>query len=740
MARIVAAFLFFAFIILGLAPQASAAELQDHLAGSLVGEGDSPGAGPDWLPPFALAAGAATNGRFSRGAGPPKKSGGLREAMAKVDLAYFAIEYLGIEISEHHMEWSRLVNKHKLLDIIAARGHGKSSFFSYAYIIWRMWREDKTRGLLVSDTAAQVAELLRIIKEGVEFTDPDGYVFRLPALIDIEELAYLVPKNYERSWTGEAIHFTNRSRVVGKTFGTRFRGKHVPWILVDDPHGDDVSYSEVAREKDWTFLKATIEPMLLNGGQLIIVGTPLHADDIHGRTKKTPGWHCAEFPAITVDKDGKEHCLWPEFRPPEYLEQRRKSMGELLFNQEYLLRPASSEASLFPKSLFYRHPQTLCTWLKLGPRAFEMQARGWTYVAGVDFALSAEAGADFTVIVVLGIDEYMNRHLVELVRVKGMAYNQQLALINLVLAPYDSMGSLARVYCESNQAQRIFGDELIRTTQLPIFKFHTTGGEKHSLERGVPSLRVLFENGKMRLPQGDAASVEAVGILLGELQSFGYVDGKLQGVGSHDDIVMALWFADLAARGGVGIRVWADAIPDGPAGDPTAPAPPAAKDHTMFEGELGKTLMIQQGYVPATCTLPVEIAGSLIWREINARRNPCWGCNADRLVCRGAPRRNEPVEVDRFLPLVEVGEPPPREPAPQPPSLRVWVDTVAACAGDEWLARLIPPERIERINGWNALASDGDRPPWVAMAMAGGKVDALYDALRALLRIGEEPD
>lgn len=61
----------------------------------------------------------------------------------------------------------------------------------------------------------------------------------------------------------------------------------------------------------------------------------------------------------------------------------------------------------------------------------------------------------------------------------------------------------------------------------------------------------------------------------------------------------------------------------------------------MFEGPIGKKMMIEQGYVPATCTLPVELAGPLIWSEVNAGRDTCAGCNDDRSKCNGRPRRGE---------------------------------------------------------------------------------------------------
>jgi len=55
----------------------------------------------------------------------------------------------------------------------------------------------------------------------------------------------------------------------------------------------------------------------------------------------------------------------------------------------------------------------------------------------------------------------------------------------------------------------------------------------------------------------------------------------------------------------------------------------------MYEGKAGKDLMIQQGYVPSTCTLPDEIAGAIIWTETNEGRSACDRCNADRSICKG---------------------------------------------------------------------------------------------------------
>ena len=59
----------------------------------------------------------------------------------------------------------------------------------------------------------------------------------------------------------------------------------------------------------------------------------------------------------------------------------------------------------------------------------------------------------------------------------------------------------------------------------------------------------------------------------------------------------------------------------------------------MFNGPIGKKMMIEQGSVPPECSLDDKIAGPLIWTEINAGRSPCWGCDGDRSTCHGKPKQ-----------------------------------------------------------------------------------------------------
>ena len=676
-------------------------------------------------------------------ASPQIQTGALRWAMAEASLAFFCQEFLDMEIGEHHLRWSKLINQHDLLDLVAARGHGKSGMLSYGYPLWRSTMRAKNRGLLISKTADQTAEFLTIIKEGKEYVDEVGWVWRLPAAIDTE-LAKFVPKDFERRWTGERIHFTNGSRIEGKTFGKRFRGRHVSWIVVDDPHGDEVMYSERQREKDKRFLSASIEPMLLpHGSQLVVAGTPLHEDDIHGANAKNPEWHVESFPAIVEAEDGTQRALWPEFRSLAWLAKRKRSMGELPFNQEYLLRPISGESSLFPRALFYRHPETLATWLRLGARAEELEVRDWRYSMGVDIATSAEAGADFFVIVVLGIDARGNRHLVEMRHLKGVPFSSQLHIIRDVAQPYHAAGKLTRINVEANSAQAAWGDELRKHTDLPIHKFVTTGQRKYHLTRGVVGLRLLLENGKLRFARGDARSVELTDTIISELKAFGWLDGKLQGIGSHDDTVMALWLAERAASASHRIdhHLLEEGHPEAQAAaHPAETIDPALASMTAEELSLpeGKVAFIRAGHVPAQCSLPDDKAGRYIHSELVAGRSPCWTCPEDRGVCGGKPRRADlavNLAIAGLRSAIEDRVQDAFEEIPAAPpgvALRRWLEIVEACDGDLHLARMVPDDVESQRAGWNAMWG-GERPPWVSAVESAGKLDMLFGVLEQLV-------
>lgn len=481
--------------------------------------------------------------------------GAAHEQLLRDSLAYWMRHAAGMEVGPHHIEWSELLVEQSHLALLAARGHGKSSFWSYAFPLWRSWREPNTLGLLVSNTEGQVSALMRLIKDGKSFIDKDGHEWRMPPAATLPCLTAILPRSWETTWTTERIWFENGSQFVAKTFGKSFRGAHVQWIVVDDPLRENSQYSSMDRKKSKDFLHRTIAKMLLPAAfaHLIVIGTPMHGDDLHAdlaalskradeRGRKSGDWLHRKYPGHWKTRTGRDRFLWPALRGHDW-HMREREANSLAYVQEVELRPVSDETSLFPRELFTRHPDTMDQNRCVKPRRADIAAAGWSVYIGVDIAISAEVGADWMVILTVGVDANGCRHLIDLERHKGLSFDAQLQAIRDAHTNYGA----DLIFIESNQMQVVWSSQLAKRTDIPVRAFRT-GEEKHTLRRGVPSLRPLIENGKWRFPRGDALSVELTDILIDELNDFGFVDGKVQGIGNHDDCVMAMWICDQAIR------------------------------------------------------------------------------------------------------------------------------------------------------------------------------------------------
>lgn len=478
-----------------------------------------------------------------------------RLKMMEHNLAFFCSEALGMLVGDHHMEWAELASNHRKVAIQASRDHGKSAFWSYAYPLWQSWRTPKSDGVIIANTQDQSYNFLDLMQNGKRYVDDKGVEWHLPACPDIPTFQGLVPANTANSWSKGAMRFANGSKIVAKAFGTRFRGLHPTWIVVDDPLGDDTAFSERVREKDKAIFLRAITPMLVPSGQMIVIGTPLHGNDLHALLSTNSEYFHKKYPALIEDDKGELVPLWPTRYSVETIRAREREVGALAFAQEYMLKPISNETSLFPPSLFEK---SLDDTLTMRPTLHELAQEDLTVYMGVDFAMSSSVGADYTVITCLGVDRVGKRTVLDIVRVKGMSFQNQLELIKDTWKKYDA----DMVFCESNQMQRIFGEELARTTDMPVYQFNTSATGKNSLHSGVPALRTLIENNKFVFPVGDEYSSRNIRILIEEMTSFAWVEGKLRGVGTHDDCVMSLWIADQAVRKGAFTFGFADDVED----------------------------------------------------------------------------------------------------------------------------------------------------------------------------------
>lgn len=463
----------------------------------------------------------------------------VEDTLRCANLTYFITSVIpDFQLSWHHLEWGELVQQHKKLCINAARDHGKSFYFSNAYAAWQLYRYTRprtrsyskrptaassNRGFLFSFSLQQGIDLMEILKGTIEENDI------------LKER--LFPQSTANSWSATNIVCRNGARLTVKGFGSSVRGAHPYWIIVDDSLKDNVIYSSLQRNKSTDYFHSVIMNMLVPGGQIIVVGTPFHAEDLYGDLKTKNGWFVIEYPAIFPDG----RILWPQRWSFKDLMDKKETQGSIIFSRENLCRPITNESSIFPMEILTRSLLRMENYTLVDSRE-EFPVKFSKVVVGCDFAISANVGADYAVFSVWGIDELTDeRWLLHLYREKGVKFFEQMNVLRRI----NSRFRPDLIVMENNTFQQIFV-ETADTEGMPVIG-HTTGIDKYDLKTGWPHLSTLFERGKIHIPVGNVYSQQVKDLIFQDLGSVAFTEKGLESVGSHDDISSSFWLADLAA-------------------------------------------------------------------------------------------------------------------------------------------------------------------------------------------------
>jgi len=135
------------------------------------------------------------------------------------------------------------------------------------------------------------------------------------------------------------------------------------------------------------------------------------------------------------------------------------------------------------------------------------------------------------------------KQIVGVVHERGMssvAQKRQIIILNQKFQP-------DLIELEGNNFQRMFAMELNEIRDdIPIRTFMTTRTKKESL---FMSLLMAFEQGRIKTPYGDERSKKFTHKLEEELNRFGMQkNGRLESVGTHDDLAMSLALANWATK------------------------------------------------------------------------------------------------------------------------------------------------------------------------------------------------
>lgn len=218
------------------------------------------------------------------------------------------------------------------------------------------------------------------------------------------------------------------------------------------------------------------------------------------------------------------------------LNAKSKELGSLLYGRELLTKPRSHESSLFPRELF----------APMLDASLSMERTYWkpdwehhlySVCSGWDLAWSEKVGGDYLVKTTAVLNRRtLKRRLLEQRRWQGLTFPQQCALISSEHRKFND----DLVVLESDAMQKVYLQTLGETTDVPVMGHDM--GNKQDLSEGMPSMLIEFDNRKWQFPfREDSYGYDQMQTLLSEFEAFGWVDGKLQGVGEHDDCVASFW-------------------------------------------------------------------------------------------------------------------------------------------------------------------------------------------------------
>lgn len=451
-----------------------------------------------------------------------------------LSLNYFITTMLPkFRLGWRNIEWGNLTQLYPWSCYLCARASGKSFQWSYAFILWRLW--SYTRPTAYRQDTTDNANRKETCYITNTFTLAKVQIAKVTEEIEANDLIKEKLNPYNKASIGEtAIKTETGSTLHVRGKDSMIRGLHVGACLCDDMPDESSLYSDEQREKLKELLKGTIEPIVEPYGYFLVTGTPYSSapNELYQILKADKRFYCFEYPILFPD--GRP--LAPDRYTFEQILAKKEELGTIVFNREYLVVPISDTSTIFPYEYLMRSVIGMET-IRFASSIDDFPFKLTRVHIGVDFAVSGNIGADYTVYSVWGKDAMDNYYLLYYYRKRGMSHNEQVDKI----VQLDRLFHPNKIRCEANGFQSILSGLAKERGLKNIEPFTTTEGNKKDLYTGLPSLSAMFERGQIKCPYAIGETRQAVDLMFGEFSSitFRSDNGKLEAASGHDDVVMS---------------------------------------------------------------------------------------------------------------------------------------------------------------------------------------------------------
>lgn len=411
--------------------------------------------------------------------------------------------------------------------ILLPRDHQKSAMAAY-YVAWQITRNPAIRILYVSATSTLAVKQLKFIKD---ILTSANYTFYWPEMVNEKD-------NDREKWTETEISVDHPLRkkenirdatIFTAGLTTTITGLHCDLIVLDDIVVDSNAYSPEGRSQVQS-QASYLASIAGTEGRQIVVGTRYHPRDLYSdflaqtvtlfdedTGEEVDSYSLYEVFERQVESrgDGTGEYIWPRqqrkdgkwfgFNQAILAQKKAQYFDQGRFRSQYYNDPSDSTSSAIQREHFQYYNQ----------KAIKQINGDWYYgdrklniVAGIDFAYSLSNTADYTAIVVLGIDSYHNYYILDIERFKT----------NLIKEYFDKILSLynkwefRKLRAEITAAQSIIVKDLKENYIKPnnlILSIDENRPTKQKEERVAAALNSKYQNLQMwHYRGGNCSSLE----------------------------------------------------------------------------------------------------------------------------------------------------------------------------------------------------------------------------------------
>jgi predicted phage terminase large subunit-like protein len=279
--------------------------------------------------------------------------------------------------------------------------HGKSTLASVAFPAWHLGRHPDHEFISCSYSGSLAMNFSRKVRQ----------LLREPVYKNVFEKSRLD----KDSQSVESWQTTQGGGYVAAGVGGGITGKGAHVMVIDDPvKNREDAESENNREATWDWYTSTAYTRLSPGGGILVILTRWHDDDLAGKLLRqaeegADQWEVIKYPAL-AEEDEKFRKVGESLHPERYnvdaLEQIRKAIGPRDWSALYQQNPVSDEGDYFSRDMI---------------RYFEydeIDNSQLNYYCAWDLAIGQRDRNDYSVGIVVGVDEYDNLFVVDVVRGK----------------------------------------------------------------------------------------------------------------------------------------------------------------------------------------------------------------------------------------------------------------------------------------------------------------------------------